>query len=65
MEQQSFSPLKNQKKQLLIFHEVLQASYKMETQKIIYLLNDSSNEESKFGTKNGVIDSQTAKYKYN
>ena len=37
----------------------------METQKIINLLNDSSNEESKFATKNWyVIDSQTTKGKY-
>ena len=37
----------------------------METQKIINLLNDSSNEESKFATKKWyVIDSQTAKGKY-
>ena len=39
----------------------------METQKILNLLNDSSNEESKFTTKKVVcyIDSQTAKDKYN
>ena len=38
----------------------------METQKIINLLNDSSNEESKFATKKWyVIDSQTAKDKHN
>ena len=38
----------------------------METQKIINLLNDSNNEESKFATKKWyVIDSQTAKDKYN
>ena len=38
----------------------------METQKIINLLNHSSNEESKFATtKCYVIDSQTAKGKYN
>ena len=38
----------------------------METQKIINLLNDSSNEESKFATKKCYnIDSQTAKDKYN
>ena len=38
----------------------------METKKIINLLNDSSNEESKFATKKWyVIDSQTAKNKYN
>ena len=37
----------------------------METQKIINLFNDSSNEESKFTTKKWyVIDSQTAKRKY-
>ena len=39
--------------------------YKMETQKIINLLNNSSNEESKFATKKWyVIDSQTTKGKY-
>ena len=38
----------------------------MEIQKIINLLNDSSNEESKFATKKWyVIDSQTVKDKYN
>ena len=37
----------------------------METQNIINLLNDSSNEESKFATKKWyVIDSQTTKGKY-
>ena len=37
----------------------------METQKIINLLNDSSNEESKFATKKWyVIDSQTTKGEY-
>ena len=37
----------------------------MEAQKIINLLNDSSNEESKFSTKKWyVIDIQTAKGKY-
>ena len=37
----------------------------MEAQKIINLLNDSSNEESKFATKKWyVIDSQTTKGKY-
>ena len=40
-------------------------SYKMETQKIINLVNDSSNEESKFATKKWyIIDSQTTKGKY-
>ena len=37
----------------------------MEIQKIIKLLNDSSNEESKFGAKNWyIIDSQTTNGKY-
>ena len=37
----------------------------METQKIINLLNDSSNKESKFATKNWyIIDSQTTKGKF-
>ena len=40
--------------------------YKMETQKIITLLNDSSNEEYRFATKKQyVIDNQTAKDNYN
>ena len=44
----------------------MSASYKMETQKIINVLNGSSNVESKFATKRCyVIDSQTAKGKYN
>ena len=65
IEQQCFSSLRNQKKQLLNFHKILSVSYKMETQKIINLLNDSSNEESKFATKKWyVIDSQTTKGKY-
>ena len=38
----------------------------MEIQKIINFLNDSRNDESKFATKErNVIDSQTAKEKYN
>ena len=38
----------------------------METQKIINLLNDSSNEESKFSTRKWyVIDSQTIGDRYN
>ena len=49
-----FSSFRKQKKQLLIFHKMLQVSDKMETQKIINLLNDSSNEESKFATQNGM-----------
>ena len=42
MEQQCISSLKNQKEQLFVFHKILWVSYKMETQKIINLLNDSS-----------------------
>ena len=53
-EQQYFLLLKKQKKQLLIFHKTLQVLYEMETQKIITLLNNSRNEESKFATKNGM-----------
>ena len=34
--------------------ETYEASYKIETQTIINLLNHSSNEESSFGTKNGI-----------
>ena len=65
IEQQYFSSLRNQKKQLLNFHKILWVSYKMETQEIINLLNDSSIEESKFATKKWyVIDSETAKGKY-
>ena len=48
-----------------IFTKFYRVSYKMEIQKIINLLNDSSNGESKFATKKWyVIDSQTAKGKY-
>ena len=65
IKQQCFSSLRNQKKQLLNFYKILWVSYKTETQKIINLLNDSSNEESKFATKKWyVIDSQTTKGKY-
>ena len=41
MEQQCFSTLKNQSKQLLTFRKVLLELYIIETQKIINLLNDS------------------------
>ena len=45
--------------------EVLWVSYKMETQNVIDLLNDSSIEESRFATKKWyAIDSQTANCKY-
>ena len=58
--------LEKQKKQLLIFHKILKVSFKMETQKTINFLNDSNNEESQFAAKKWyVIDSQTAKDKYN
>ena len=47
------------------FHKILSVPYKVEVQRIINLLNDSSNEESKFATNKWyVIDSQTAKGKY-
>ena len=55
MKQQCSSSLENQKKQLSNFHKDLQASQKMETEKIINLLKDSSNEKSKFATKNGML----------
>ena len=45
MKQQCFLSSKNQKKQLLNFQKTLWVSYKMETQKIINLLNISINEE--------------------
>ena len=62
MKQEYFSSLKNQKKELLNFHKDLQASYKMETQKVIHLLNDSSNVESKFATKkSGMLSVNTTK----
>ena len=64
IKQQCCSLLRNQKKQLLDFDKILRASYKIETQKVINLLNDSSNEEPKFATKKWyVIDSQTTKGK--
>ena len=64
MKQQCFSSLRNQKKQLLNFHKILWVSYKIEAQKIANLLNDASNEESKFATKTWyVIDIQTKKGK--
>ena len=50
--QKCFSSLKNLKKQLLNFHKTMWVLSKMGTQKIINLLNDSSNGESKFTTKN-------------
>ena len=65
IKQECFLSLRNHKKQLWNFHKILLVSYKMETQKIINLLNDSSNEESTFATKKWyVIDSQTRKGKY-
>ena len=65
LEEDDRATMKNQKKKLLSFYNILKASYKMEIQEIINLLNDSSNEVSRFATKNWhVIDSQTAKDKY-
>ena len=65
MEQQCFASLRNQKKQLSIFHKILWV-YIYGNKKDHKLLNDSSNEESKFTTKKWyVIDSQTAENKYN
>ena len=63
MEQQGFLSLRNQKKQL--FTKFCEYHIKMETQKIINLLNDSRNDESKFATKKWyVIDIQITKGKY-
>ena len=55
MKQQCFLSSKNQKKQLLNFYKILWVSYKMETQNIINLLNNSTTEESKFATKNDML----------
>ena len=55
MKQQCFSSLKNQKKQLLNFYKILWVSYDTETQKIIKLVNDSTNKESRFATKNAML----------
>ena len=55
MKQQCFSSSKDKNKQLLNFHKILWVSSKMETQKIINLLNDLSIEESKFATKSGML----------
>ena len=65
IKQQYFPLLRNQKRQPLNFYKIFCVSYKSETQKIINLVNDSSNEESKFPTKKWyIIDSQTTKGKY-
>ena len=46
------------------YYKILWVSYKIETQKIINLLNDLSNEKSKFATKRWyVIDIQKVNYK--
>ena len=51
---------KNQKKQILIFRKILEPLYKMETQKIVNLLTDSSNYLSKFEIKKWyIIDSES------
>ena len=55
-----FLSLKNQKKLLLSFTKFCQYLVKMETQKIVNLLNSSGNEYSKFATKKWyVLDSET------
>ena len=41
--QQCFLSLKNQKKQLLVFHKILWVSYKIETQKVINFLNSTKS----------------------
>ena len=61
--QQCFLSLKNQKKQLLVFHKILWVSYKIETQKVINFLN--STKSLNLLQKWYVMDSQTVKDKYN
>ena len=51
MEKKCFSSLKNWKKLLLNFTKFCKHFVKMETQKIVNLLNSSENEYSKFATK--------------
>ena len=58
-QQQCFSSSKKQKKQLLIFHKILQLLYKMENQKFINALNDSSNKHLNLLQKWYAIDDQT------
>ena len=58
-QQQCFSSSKKQKKQLLIFHKMLQLLYKMENQKFINALNDSSNKHLNLLQKWYAIDDQT------
>ena len=55
VEQQCFSLLKNQKKQLSVFTKLCHEHINNRTQKIINLLNGSGNEHSKFATKNGML----------
>ena len=65
IKQQCFSSLKTQKRQFFNFLKTLWIWYKMETQKIINLLNDYSKEQSKLATKKWyVIDNPKAKGKY-
>lgn len=63
MKEQQFSSLtKNRKKNFWFFRNYV--SFKIETQKIINLLNHLSNEKPKFSKKNWyVVDVQTAKNK--
>ena len=66
IEQQCFSSFRNQKKQHLVFYKIFEVLYKMETLKIMNLLNDySSNKNLNFLQKTVFINSQTAKDKYN
>ena len=55
MKQQCFSSLKIQKKTTFEFSQNSVSIIKMETQKIINLLNDSSNEKFKFLQRNGML----------
>ena len=55
MKQQCFSSLKIQKKTTFEFSQNSVSIIKMETQKIINSLNDSSNEKFKFLQRNGML----------
>ena len=67
-ELQYFSSLKNQKKQILNLHKILQPFFdfwhKMETQNIVNLLDNPDNESSKFATRKWyvIIDQNNTKY---
>ena len=67
-ELQYFSSLKNQKKQILNLHKILQPFFdfwhEMETQNIVNLLDNTDNESSKFATRKWyvIIDQNNTKY---